>query len=116
MSSNDQKKIEQLRKDIQRHDHLYYVMDAPEITDREYDHLMEQLKELKMSISREGMSEITIKFKDLAATGRSDDSIADFDDTVIMKSMVDMRRMLARENTQSMPMPDIKQASGDSES
>jgi len=57
-----------------------------------------------------------IKFKHQAATGRSDDSIADFDDTVIMKSMVDMRRMLARENTQSMPMPDIKQASGDSES
>jgi len=47
MSDSDQQKIEQLRKDIQRHDHLYYVKDAPEITDREYDRLMEQLKELE---------------------------------------------------------------------
>jgi DNA ligase (NAD+) len=47
MSDSDQQKIEQLRKDIQRHDHQYYVQDAPEITDREYDRLMEQLKELE---------------------------------------------------------------------
>ncbi len=47
MSDSDQQKIKQLRKDIQRHDHLYYVQDAPEITDREYDRLMEQLKELE---------------------------------------------------------------------
>ncbi len=47
MSDSDQQKIEQLRKDIQRHDHLYYVKDAPEITDREYDRLMERLKELE---------------------------------------------------------------------
>jgi DNA ligase (NAD+) len=47
MSDSDQQKIEQLRKDIQRHDHLYYVQDAPEITDREFDRLMEQLKGLE---------------------------------------------------------------------
>jgi DNA ligase (NAD+) len=47
MSDSDQQKIEQLRKDIQRHDHLYYVKDDPEVTDREYDLLMEQLKELE---------------------------------------------------------------------
>ena len=47
MSASDQKKIEQLRKDIQRYDHLYYVKDQPEITDRQYDRLMEQLKELE---------------------------------------------------------------------
>ena len=47
MSDSDQQKIKQLRKDIQRHDHLYYVQDAPEITDRDYDRLMGQLKELE---------------------------------------------------------------------
>jgi DNA ligase (NAD+) len=47
MSASDQKKIEQLRKDIHKHDLSYYVKDAPEITDREYDRLMAQLKELE---------------------------------------------------------------------
>jgi len=47
MSDKDRKKIEQFRKDIQHHDHLYYVQDSPEITDREYDRLLEQLKELE---------------------------------------------------------------------
>jgi DNA ligase (NAD+) len=47
MSDSDQQKIEQLRKNIQRHDHLYYVQDAPEITDRDYDRLMQSLKELE---------------------------------------------------------------------
>jgi DNA ligase (NAD+) len=47
MSANDQQKIKQLRKDVQRHDHLYYVKDAPEIPDREYDRLITQLQELE---------------------------------------------------------------------
>ena len=47
MSDSDKQKIEQLRKDIQRHDYFYYVKDEPEIKDREYDRLMEQLKELE---------------------------------------------------------------------
>ena len=47
MFDSDQLKIEQLRKEIHRHDHLYYVKDQPEITDREYDRLMEQLKNLE---------------------------------------------------------------------
>jgi DNA ligase (NAD+) len=47
MSDSDQQKIEQLRKEIQHHDHQYYVKDQPEITDREYDRLMEQLKQLE---------------------------------------------------------------------
>jgi len=47
MSDNNQQKVEQLRKAIQRHDHLYYVKDQPGISDREYDRLMEQLKELE---------------------------------------------------------------------
>ncbi len=47
MSDSDQQKIEQLRKDIQRHDHMYYVKDQPEVSDREYDRLMQDLKELE---------------------------------------------------------------------
>jgi DNA ligase (NAD+) len=47
MSASDQKKIEQLRKDIQRHDYYYYVLDNPKLSDREYDRLMAQLKELE---------------------------------------------------------------------
>jgi DNA ligase (NAD+) len=47
MSDSDQQKIEQLRKEIHRHDHLYYVKDQPEITDRDYDRLMESLKDLE---------------------------------------------------------------------
>ena len=47
MSDRDQKKIEQLRKDIERHEYFYYILDNPEISDREFDRLMEQLKELE---------------------------------------------------------------------
>ena len=41
------KKIEQLRDDIRRHDELYYVGNAPEISDREYDQLLENLQQLE---------------------------------------------------------------------
>jgi DNA ligase (NAD+) len=41
------KEIEQLREDIRLHDELYYVQDAPEISDREYDLLLEKLKSLE---------------------------------------------------------------------
>ncbi len=47
MSDSDKQKIEQLRKDIQRHDYFYYVLDNPEKSDREYDRLMQRLKELE---------------------------------------------------------------------
>jgi DNA ligase (NAD+) len=36
---------EKLRDEIRRHEHLYYVLDAPEITDAEYDALMRRLIE-----------------------------------------------------------------------
>ena len=42
-----QKKIEKLREEIRRHEHLYYVLDAPEISDAEYDALMNELKRLE---------------------------------------------------------------------
>jgi DNA ligase (NAD+) len=39
--------IEKLRDEIRRHDDLYYVVNAPEISDREYDELMEKLQKLE---------------------------------------------------------------------
>jgi DNA ligase (NAD+) len=39
--------IEKLRDGLRRHEHLYYVLDAPEITDAEYDALMNDLKRLE---------------------------------------------------------------------
>lgn len=43
-----QKQIERLREEIRRHDVLYYVHNAPEISDREYDKLFSELKHLEM--------------------------------------------------------------------
>src|SRR5207302_11221865 len=37
--------IEQLRKEIEYHNHKYYVEAAPEISDREFDRLMQRLQE-----------------------------------------------------------------------
>ncbi len=41
------KKIDKLRDELRRHEHLYYVLDAPEISDQEYDALMNELKRLE---------------------------------------------------------------------
>jgi DNA ligase (NAD+) len=41
------RKIEKLREEIRRHEHLYYVLDKPEISDAEYDALMNELKRLE---------------------------------------------------------------------
>jgi DNA ligase (NAD+) len=42
-----EKKIESLREKIRHHEYLYYVVDNPEITDSEFDRLMQQLKDLE---------------------------------------------------------------------
>ncbi len=47
MSAAEKKELETLRRDIHRHDRLYYVEDNPEISDRDYDRLMQRLKELE---------------------------------------------------------------------
>src|SRR5213082_1684246 len=39
--------IENLRDEIRRHEHLYFVLDAPEIPDAEFDRLVQQLKKLE---------------------------------------------------------------------
>jgi DNA ligase (NAD+) len=41
------RKIEKLRDELRRHEHLYYVLDAPTISDAEYDALMNELKRLE---------------------------------------------------------------------
>jgi DNA ligase (NAD+) len=44
---NKSTEIEKLRDELRRHDELYYVENAPEISDREYDQLMENLQKLE---------------------------------------------------------------------
>src|SRR5215468_4041937 len=39
--------LDELREEIRRHEHLYYVLDAPEISDAEFDRLMQDLKKLE---------------------------------------------------------------------
>ena len=41
------REVEQLRDELRRHEHLYYVLDQPAISDAEYDALMRRLQELE---------------------------------------------------------------------
>ena len=47
MSGDIKKHIEELRVKIREHDYKYYVLSDPEISDREYDLLMKELKQLE---------------------------------------------------------------------
>src|SRR2546430_16051681 len=42
-----EKRIETLREKIRHHEHLYYVLDRPQISDAEFDKLMQQLQQLE---------------------------------------------------------------------
>ena len=42
-----ERQIDELRETIRHHEHLYYVLDAPEIPDAEFDRLMQELKLLE---------------------------------------------------------------------
>jgi DNA ligase (NAD+) len=42
-----EKKIDALREKIRHHEYLYYVLDSPEISDADFDKLMQQLKALE---------------------------------------------------------------------
>src|SRR5258708_38525922 len=42
-----ERKIETLREKIRHHEHLYYVLDAPELSDADFDRLMQELKKLE---------------------------------------------------------------------
>ncbi|MBE0432582.1 NAD-dependent DNA ligase LigA, partial [candidate division WOR-3 bacterium] len=41
------KEIDRLRRELERHDHLYYVLNQPVISDQEYDRLYQHLVELE---------------------------------------------------------------------
>ncbi|MBP7866109.1 MAG: NAD-dependent DNA ligase LigA [Acidobacteria bacterium] len=43
----DGREIEDLRREIRRHEHLYYVLDRPEIDDAAFDALMRRLRDLE---------------------------------------------------------------------
>jgi hypothetical protein len=47
-------KIETLRDEIRRHEHLYYVLDTPEISDAEFDRLMQELKHRRFAFAARG--------------------------------------------------------------
>ncbi len=47
MSASVAKRIEELRTEIRRLDHLYYVQATPAVTDLQYDRLLEELKQLE---------------------------------------------------------------------
>jgi DNA ligase (NAD+) len=42
-----EREIEALREELRRHEHLYYVLDAPELTDAQYDVLVNRLRALE---------------------------------------------------------------------
>jgi len=41
------REVEKLREQIRKHEHLYYVLDAPEISDAEFDKLVRRLKAIE---------------------------------------------------------------------
>ncbi|MGD0938679.1 MAG: NAD-dependent DNA ligase LigA [Terracidiphilus sp.] len=45
--SSPAERAEELRAELRRHEHLYYVLDAPEISDAAYDALMNELKTIE---------------------------------------------------------------------
>jgi len=47
MFESVKQQIDKLRSRIRRHDHLYYVLNTPEISDQQYDKLFRQLKKLE---------------------------------------------------------------------
>ena len=46
-SSSAKEKIEQLRKEIDKHNHSYYIENNPTISDKEFDLLLKQLERLE---------------------------------------------------------------------
>ena len=42
-----QKELQSLREEIDRHNHLYFVLSRPEITDTQFDALMNKLRKFE---------------------------------------------------------------------
>ena len=49
MSTSASKRVDQLRRELEHHNHLYYVQAKPEISDRQYDALMQELIDLELA-------------------------------------------------------------------
>jgi DNA ligase (NAD+) len=47
MKDSPSKRAEELRKQLEHHEYLYYVLDQPEISDAEFDNLMRELRDLE---------------------------------------------------------------------
>ncbi|XXF76488.1 NAD-dependent DNA ligase LigA [Myxococcaceae bacterium GXIMD 01537] len=45
--TDPQKRVQQLRQELAHHNHRYYVLDSPEISDVQYDKLMRELQDLE---------------------------------------------------------------------
>lgn len=45
--ADDLQRIDELRAELHRHNYNYYVLNAPEISDQEFDHLMYELQDLE---------------------------------------------------------------------
>ena len=44
---NEIKRIAWLRREINRHNHLYYVLNTPQISDKEFDDMLHELERLE---------------------------------------------------------------------
>ena len=44
-------RIDQLRTDLHRHNYNYYVLNTPEISDKEFDDMMRELQDLEKVLS-----------------------------------------------------------------
>ena len=44
---NTEERIRQLRKELERHNHNYYVLNSPEISDKEFDMMLKELEQLE---------------------------------------------------------------------
>src|ERR1035438_676090 len=47
LDASPARRAAELSAELRRHEHLYYVLDAPEISDAQYDALMNELKQLE---------------------------------------------------------------------
>lgn len=47
MSTEPRQRILQLRQELNRHNHNYYVLNSPEISDREFDFMLKELEALE---------------------------------------------------------------------
>ena len=71
MSSDPVKRIDQLREQIRAHDHAYYVLNKPNITDAVYDKLFAEYVTLHDYFGR-GENDVMKRLKDLKAEVRAE--------------------------------------------